>query len=75
MTEPTHHYRRDVESQLDNLLRLIPLQVANGAPDEARRDLRAALSAAWSNGCIQGLMHIRQDPVKIPNPYDEMDMV
>jgi hypothetical protein len=71
MTEPTHHYRRDVEAQLDNLIKLIPLQVGQGGMSQARRDLRAALSAAWSNGAIAGLMHIPEGEPALQNPYDE----
>lgn len=73
MTEPTHHYRRDTEAQLDNLLRLASLQLAQGAVDEFRRDLRTALSAAWMNGATQGLMNRHEGQPAVRNPYDETD--
>jgi hypothetical protein len=73
MTEPTHHFRRDTESQVDNIVRLIALQVAQGEEDKAGRDLRAALSAAWASGCVAGLMHRPEGEPALVNPYDETD--
>jgi hypothetical protein len=73
MTEPTHEYRRDVDAQLDNLVELLRLQHTVGNVAALRRDLRHALSVAWTNGRIQTLMRSYDDEGTSQNPYDETD--
>jgi hypothetical protein len=73
MTEPTHHYRRDTEAQLDNLTKLLYLQLGPGDVDAARRDLREALANAWTAGWVAAELPRAADAELARNPYDETD--
>lgn len=72
MTEPTHHYRPDVEAQLDLLMDITRGQESRALEEAARTALRLALAGAWTVGWIHGRVPVDGDELPAQNPYDEM---
>lgn len=73
MTEPTHHYRPDVEAQLDLLMDITRGQESRELEQAARLALRLALAGAWTVGWITGRTEGAGEEPAVQNPYDETD--
>jgi hypothetical protein len=73
MTEPTHHYRADVQVQLDYLMNVTRDQDSRVLEEEARESLRQALANAWTAGWVAAELPRAADAELDRNPYDETD--
>lgn len=74
MTEPTHHYRADVEAYLDHLMDVTRDQDSRLLEEAARATLRGALASAWQLGLSEGLDRGDEPVVILVNPYGETDI-